>query len=100
MGVRGLLESRLKPGIGILVQPSPLIREEREPAPSRIKLERRPSSSTRTNGLGTVGNRQHKVCVTPFKNHFWWGDEVEIKIEEEVKETVMEDTLPEDEIFF
>ena len=32
----------------------------------------------------TVGDRQHKVCFTPFKDHFWWGDE-------------MENSLPEDE---
>ena len=84
VAVRGLLESRFKPDRGVLVRPSPLIRKEREPAPSRIKIERRPSSPARTNRPRTVGNRQHKVCVRPFKNQFWWGDAVEIKIKEEI----------------
>ena len=70
-------------GNSVLVRPSPLIRKESQPAPSSIKLERRPSCPVCTNRLGTVGNRQHKVSVRPFKNHFWWGDTVEIEIKEE-----------------
>ena len=49
-----------------------------------FKIEGRPSSPACANRLGTVGDRQHKVCFTPFKDHFWWGDK-------------MENSLPEDE---
>ena len=42
-----------------------------------------------------MGNRQHKVCFTPFKDHFWWGDEMENSLPEDEDE--LEEKIDEEE---